>query len=125
MKANTPFPAALVEFGIFLLVVISLASSSLMGGLTSLAVDQIFNLLEAFLWLAISAAFFIRLRRQKAHRDLSRAAAVAFLLFGISDLIEIQTRAWYEPIGLLLLKAACVVTFLICFALYRKRTKKG
>ena len=124
MKPRTPFPAAALEIGICVGVGSALAGSFLIRELASLEVDQTFNLLEAFLWMTIAAAFFVRLRRQKDHRDLARAAAVAFLLFGISDLIEIQTRAWYQPIGLFLLKAACVVTFLICFALYRKRTKK-
>jgi len=34
------------------------------------------------------------------------------LLFGISDLVEVQTGAWWDPWWLFTLKAFCVVIFL-------------
>jgi len=107
-----------------LLGVIALSASFISGWLTSLDFDQIFNLIEALLWMTISVVFLIRRRKQKNFRNLSFAASLAFFAFGISDLIEIQTRAWYEPIGLFLFKAACVATFLILLILYIKRSKE-
>ena len=54
-----------------------------------------------------------------AHVVLGRIAAVAFFGFGISDLIEAQTGAWWEPIWLFFFKAACVLVFGTCGLKYR------
>ena len=48
---------------------------------------------------------------------------VSFALFGLSDFIEIYTRAWFQPIYLLLLKAAFVTTFFVVFIVYTKRKR--
>jgi hypothetical protein len=46
---------------------------------------------------------------------------LSFALFGLSDFIEVFTRAWLQPVYLLVLKAVCVITFLAAFVLYTKR----
>lgn len=33
------------------------------------------------------------------------------MAFGVSDIIELQTGAWWRPWWLLLLKAACLLSF--------------
>lgn len=60
--------------------------------------DQWFNLGEAWLWF-MAALIFVR----------RRPVAVAFAVFGASDLVEVHTRAWYSPIGLAVVKGACLV----------------
>lgn len=91
--------------------------------------DQIFNLCEGILWIGIALSLLcVSLKvdsRKEQSKHLPRVAAVAFFLFGISDFIEISTRAWYEPLPLLLLKAACVSTLLTCLVIYRRRRPKS
>lgn len=92
-----------------------------------MAVDAIFNLFEAALWFAISAVFFFRgMVRAGGKTPESRALrrelfllAAAFAAFGVSDIIESRTGAWWEPWWLLALKTACVLVFLRAFWRYR------
>ena len=61
--------------------------------------DQILNLAEALLWFAIALILFLRAKRSVPNRMLMRISAAAFFVFGLSDLVEMVTRAWYQPIG--------------------------
>lgn len=92
-----------------------------------MAVDAMFNLFEAALWFAISAVFFFRGRvraggsapeSQTMRRELFQLA-VAFAAFGLSDIIESRTGAWWAPWWLLALKTVCVLVFLRAFWRYR------
>ncbi|WP_050024483.1 hypothetical protein [Verrucomicrobium sp. BvORR034] len=92
-----------------------------------MAVDAIFNLFEAALWFAISAVFFFRgvfraggqsAETRSLRREMFLLAA-AFAAFGVSDVIESRTGAWWEPWWLLALKTACVLVFLRAFWRYR------
>jgi len=47
----------------------------------------------------------------------------AFLAFSVSDLIESHTGAWWRPIWLLVLKAACIAVFLFGFRHYYRLVK--
>lgn len=92
-----------------------------------MAVDAIFNLFEAALWFAISAVFFFRgMVRSGANPPVARTMrremlllAAAFAAFGVSDVIESRTGAWWEPWWLLALKTVCVLVFLRAFWRYR------
>lgn len=86
--------------------------------------DQIFNLSEGIFWMIIALVLLKQLRRNETSRDLILIAASGFFLFGISDFIEVFTRAWHEPFLLLILNAACVITFMITLGIYRRRKKK-
>ena len=92
-----------------------------MSFIQSLELDQILNLAEAILWISIAGLFLVRLHRLQQNRDLAIACSIAFALFGVSDLIEVSTRAWYQPLSLFILKAVCVVSFLTVYILYRRR----
>lgn len=89
----------------------------------SLEIDQILNLAEAMLWISIACLFLIRLRHSQQNRDLSITCIIAFALFGVSDFIEVSTRAWYQPASLLILKAGCIATFVTVFTIYHRRQK--
>jgi hypothetical protein len=82
--------------------------------------DQILNLAEAVLWFAIALILFLRAKRSVPNRMLMRISAAAFFVFGLSDLVEMVTRAWYQPLGLFLLKAVCVMTLIGCLVAYRR-----
>ena len=83
-------------------------------------IDQIFNLCEGIMWVVIALILAIKAVKQRKYRRFSIWASVSFLLFGISDFIEMKTGAWWEPWPLLLLKAICVASFLACLVSYRK-----
>lgn len=86
-------------------------------------VDQIFNLLEGILWISISVIMVVRSTGHATHRTLLRVSGFAFFLFGLSDFIEIFTRAWFRPPALLMLKVACVITLMSCFIVFRRGAK--
>jgi hypothetical protein len=69
-----------------------------------------FNFAEATLWIVISIVLFVkRLKSEPAEAKLQLIAAIAFLLFGFSDLVETQTGAWWRPWWLFVWKACCVI----------------
>lgn len=74
-----------------------------------------FNGVEAAWWflMAVVVRFYWRSCRGLTPR-VRDALVVLLAAFGISDLIEIQTGAWWRPMGLLLLKAVCLIGLLTC-----------
>jgi hypothetical protein len=73
---------------------------------------QISNYIEAGLWSSIGVGFAIAALRQAGLvRKRCWIAAITFVLFGISDLVESQTGAWYRPIWLLIWKGVCLLIF--------------
>jgi hypothetical protein len=83
--------------------------------------DQIFNLCEGIMWVVIALVLAINAVKQRKYRLFSIWASVSFLLFGVSDFIEMKTGAWWEPWQFLLLKVICVASFFACLVSYRKR----
>lgn len=77
------------------------------------------NFLEALLWLGLSVALLVRPRKPGV-----RMGALWFALFGVSDLIEMHTGAWWEPLELFVFKAACVVGLAAAFGAYRRATQE-
>jgi hypothetical protein len=85
----------------------------------------VFNCLEALLWMSISVAVFRKSRGTPATTRLGAVASLWFFLFGVSDLFEAYTGAWWRPWPLLVLKGACVTSLLVCGILYRKSLQQG
>lgn len=89
---------------------------------------QTANALEALLWAIIGCVFVwqaIR-RRSLAVRSRCWIAAIAFLAFGLSDIIEITTGAWWRPWWLFALKATCVLMLIWLYIEYvRSRRRRG
>lgn len=61
------------------------------------------NIAECGLWSALAGAALIGYRRR------GLGLCLALLAFGVSDLVETRTGAWYRPWWLLAWKASCVV----------------
>lgn len=84
-----------------------------------------FNRFEAALWFAISAVFAARLMfsvwTRRSWPLLETVLSFAFAAFGASDLIETSTGAWWRPWWLLELKGGCILTFVACYIVYRRR----
>jgi hypothetical protein len=79
------------------------------------------NNAEAVLWTAIGVAFAAAaLTRRGAARKKCLIAAVVFVLFGASDLVEAHTGAWWRPWWLFAWKAACVVAMFVLYLDHRR-----
>jgi len=89
-----------------------------------------FNFFEALLWFCIAVIFFVgsALKQQIFVGSIKTSIflGIIFILFGISDLIEIQTGAWWKPWWLLLLNSFCVISITLGIVnIYRfKKGKK-
>jgi hypothetical protein len=82
------------------------------------------NRIEAVFWIAIAIAMIIAATRQSgAARIDCFIAAIAFAFFGLSDLVETKTGAWWRPWWLLVWKATCVLALLVLLARYLRRRK--
>ena len=86
----------------------------------------VFNVCEAFLWLGVGLAVYLQSRRSAApDRRLGTVAAISFIAFGLSDLIELQTGAWWRPWPLLVLKGACILSLVACLVVWLKLKAQG
>lgn len=65
------------------------------------------NYVEAILWAGIAVVALVRRNSRWGY-----ALSAALLAFGVSDLVEAQTGAWYDPWWLLAWKALCVALIL-------------
>ncbi|MGB7440769.1 MAG: hypothetical protein WA919_06845 [Coleofasciculaceae cyanobacterium] len=77
------------------------------------------NYLEAVIWIIFAVGFAVAgfsqpglIRRQRV------LAAVTFLLFGLSDIVEVQTGAWWHPWWLFLWKSSCVISMVVLLGIY-------
>ena len=83
------------------------------------------NWLEAGLWICCSLAVLV-----KAFRDPIRfrptffKLAATLFVFGLSDVVESFTGAWWRPWWLLVWKTVCVLFLFLCFRAYY-RIKRG
>ena len=75
------------------------------------------NYIEAGLWTAIGTGFLLH-ASLKHGRASSLIAAIAFLFFALSDVIETRTGAWWRPWWLLAMKGSCLAVFLVLLARY-------
>lgn len=83
--------------------------------------DVAFNLAEAGLWFVFAGIFGVwALRATGPLRGLYGKLAPAFLAFGLSDIVEAQTGAWWRPWWLLVLKGGCICVFLYGVWAYRR-----
>ena len=86
-------------------------------------VEVIFNQFEAALWFAISAVLLWSWLKAKP-RPFHWSLIVAFAVFGVSDVIESHTGAWWDPWWLFVMKAACVLVFVRAWVVYRRELKR-
>ena len=82
-------------------------------------IPEYFNFLESIIWFYVS--FFVykqsKLDKYIDIKSLQQRMSLFFIIFAITDLIEISTGAWYSPWWLCLIKVACAL-FLI-YGFYR------
>jgi hypothetical protein len=87
--------------------------------------SAIANRCEAGLWFVVAAAIFVHSLRAKPHlRKICWTLASAFLLFGVSDIIEAETGAWWRPLWLLAWKGGCLLVIVLGFWQYLRVAKR-
>lgn len=72
----------------------------------------------------IALLFLLRAANNRVFRVQLLAGAAAFALFGVSDILEAHTGAWWRPWWLLMMKGTCLAVFawlMIFFIRQRKR----
>ncbi len=79
-----------------------------------------FNLAEGLFWIGIGLALLWRSRSLENLVHPALFAGVIFLLFAVSDFIEMRTGSWFEPTWLMIWNLACVLTLIACFFWYRR-----
>ncbi len=87
---------------------------------------ETFNFYEAIFWFLIGLSLLATAlldQSKSIYRKNLITSTLLFFAFGVSDLIEMQTGAWWRPLGLLLLKGGCIIGFILCFIRYLKLKK--
>ena len=83
----------------------------------------IFNSLEAVFWMTVGVLVFRKSRQSGPYQRLGFVAAIWFFLFGLSDVWEVFSGAWWRPWPLLILKASCIAALVTCGFVYRANKK--
>lgn len=86
--------------------------------------DQL-NFWEGMLWIAIATWFFVdAVRVTTKNRWFCVISGGLFLMFGLSDFVEMRTGNWWCPWWLLTWKVGCILGFLTMYIWYRKLGKR-
>ncbi len=79
------------------------------------------NLIEAGFWIVFGLGLAIAgLRRGRAIAALGLLSGTILCLFGVSDLVESSTGAWWRPWWLFLWKGTCLSGMVLCALKYRR-----
>ncbi|MGD1807765.1 hypothetical protein ACP6PL_20340 [Dapis sp. BLCC M126] len=76
------------------------------------------NYIEAVIWFIFAGSFAISAIKNRELVRLHRiVATLTFLLFGLSDIVEVQTGAWWHPWWLFVWKSLCVLS-MFCLLIF-------
>ena len=79
------------------------------------------NAFEVVWWIGCGVVVFAKsLRAEPPHRGRGLLSAVTLVLFGLSDVVELQTGAWWRPWWLLVWKALCIAILVMCAVIHSK-----
>ena len=83
------------------------------------------NYIEAGIWGVFAAGFAVAAFKKRGWVRVHRAmAAITFLLFGLSDIVEVEIGGWWRPWWLFVWKSFCVISMIVLLAIYLKKSKK-
>ena len=83
---------------------------------------RVYNQFEAGLWFLIALVLVVCYRR-RLPQPWRWLLPAAFALFGVSDVIELDTGAWWRPWWLGVMKAACVLVFVLALRAHLRHGK--
>jgi hypothetical protein len=85
---------------------------------------EIGNYIEAAFWYTVGIVMGVRAFQSRSpRRKRAIEASLVFLVFGTSDVVEVETGAWWDPWWLLMWKGACVIALAALWIDYRKTTR--
>ena len=77
------------------------------------------NYIEALIWFLFAIGFAVNAGKTSGKTRINRLiTTLIFLFFGGSDIVEVQTGAWWSPWWLFVWKASCVLSMAILFWVY-------
>ncbi|HLO51896.1 MAG TPA: hypothetical protein VK211_26030 [Kamptonema sp.] len=89
------------------------------------AIYEYGNYIEAMTWGLFAVGFAVSAAKKtgkvRRHRLI---ATLTFFLFGLSDIVEVQTGAWWHPWWLFLWKSLCVASMVGLLVVYRREYSK-
>jgi hypothetical protein len=85
---------------------------------------QVANAVEAGLWVLMGLCIFI-VAAWKNAAIRGAVPAITLIVFGCSDVVEVQTGAWWRPWWLLVWKILCVLVLVGLLADYYLRRRKA
>ncbi len=93
----------------------------------TLDVEKTGNLVEAGFWISFGLVVLLGLcKRARRVTAFTIITAAIIVLFGVSDLVEAQTGAWWRPWWLLVWKADCLAGMALClWTFLRVRSEPG
>lgn len=80
-----------------------------------------FNFYESILWFTIGLTMAVAAFRHRQQWKQLLAAAGLFVMFGFSDIVEMETGAWWRPWWLFVWKAVVVAGLVSILLWYRRR----
>ena len=81
------------------------------------------NAIEALVWWVLGVCMLMAALARPIERNQCLLTAIALVLFGCSDIVEISTGAWWRPWWLLTWKGACVLILCRQWNAHRRRSK--
>jgi hypothetical protein len=77
------------------------------------------NYIEAFIWFCFAFGFALDALKTSGNTRIHRLiTTLIFLLFGCSDIVEVQTGAWWSPWWLFVWKVSCGLSMMLLFWVY-------
>jgi hypothetical protein len=82
------------------------------------------NFIEAGIWFLLAMTLLVyALRTEQRERGTLIGLAAVLAIFGLSDLVEARTGAWWKPWWLFVWKALCVLALTFGFWRYYRMKK--
>lgn len=77
------------------------------------------NAFEVVWWISCGVVVGTKsLRAKSPPRGRGLLSAVTLVLFGLSDVVELQTGAWWRPWWLLVWKGLCIAILITCAVIH-------
>ncbi|MFB8793447.1 MAG: hypothetical protein U7126_04250 [Microcoleus sp.] len=77
------------------------------------------NYIEAFIWFCFAVGFALDAVKTSGKTRIHRLiTTLIFFLFGCSDIVEVQTGAWWSPWWLFVWKVSCGLSMMLLFWVY-------
>lgn len=94
---------------------------ALWGACRNAGLGTAYNAFEVILWGSIGAYLLVvRARAPTVMRRNLTVSGISFFFFAASDVVEIQTGAWWSPWWLLVWKALCVAVLLATYFSFKR-----